>query len=141
MTVERVIPASPEAIFALVSDPEGHARIDGSGTVRRSREGSRRLTKGDTFGMDMKLGVPYRMRNTVVEYEENRRIAWRQELGRHVWRYELEPVDGATLVRESFDWRSSRAPWLLELIKAPEKNREGMTKTLARIEELLGSGA
>ena len=29
-----------------------------------------------TFGMRMQLGGPYEMTNTVVEFEENRRIAW-----------------------------------------------------------------
>ena len=60
--------------------------------------------------MSMKMGVPYSMVNTVVEFEENRRIAWQtrpdrfgQLVGGRIWRYELEPVDGGTLVRETWD--------------------------------------
>ena len=33
VTVERVIPAPPEAIFDLIADPARHHDIDGSGTV------------------------------------------------------------------------------------------------------------
>ena len=36
---------------------------------------------------------------------------------------------------EEFDWRSSRAPWVLELIKAPEKNAVAMERTLERLED------
>jgi hypothetical protein len=50
------------------------------------------------------------MRNTVVEFVENRQIAW-QNFGRRIWRYELQPLSvgdngqvDRTLVRESFDY-------------------------------------
>ena len=29
-----------------------------------------------TFGMSMKMGLPYSMTSEVIEFEENRRIAW-----------------------------------------------------------------
>ena len=34
VTVERVIPASPESIFELLVDPRRHRDVDGSGSVR-----------------------------------------------------------------------------------------------------------
>ena len=37
----------------------------------------------------------YRMTSKVVEYEENRRIAW-CHLVKNRWRYELEPTEGGT---------------------------------------------
>ncbi|MHB8593961.1 MAG: hypothetical protein ACYDB3_06445, partial [Acidimicrobiales bacterium] len=40
LSVERVIPAAPEAIFALVADAARHPDIDGSGTVIRSKPGA-----------------------------------------------------------------------------------------------------
>ena len=85
ITVQRLIHAPAEAVFDLLADPEGHAQIDGSGSVRESRGGSRRLGLGDRFGMNMVLGVAYSTRNTVVEFEENRRIAWRTEAGGRGW--------------------------------------------------------
>ena len=70
-----------------------------------------RLSLGATFGMSMHMGMGYSMVNTVIEFEENRRIAWQATLagfggrflGGRIWRYELEPVEGGTRVRESWD--------------------------------------
>src|SRR5207237_1068372 len=75
------------------------------------------------FGMSMKIGLPYSMVSTVVEYEENRRIAWQSRppgrMGRitagRIWRYELEPVDGGTRVRESWDVSQDKQRRLLKL--------------------------
>lgn len=111
----RFVPAPPEAIFELLVDPSKHALIDGSGTVRGSTEVStQRLELGSTFEMSMRFGVPYKMVNEVIEFEEPTLIAWRH-MGGHVWRWQLRPVDGGTEVTEEFDWRPSRAP-LLSLI-------------------------
>ncbi len=41
VTVERVIPAPPEAIFEYLIDPSRHHEIDGSGTVVKAKKGSR----------------------------------------------------------------------------------------------------
>src|SRR5579884_3278253 len=77
LTVERVIAAPPEAIFRLLADAGSHARIDGSGTLKGAKEPSQQLTLGSRFGMSMRQGVPYSVVNEVVEFEDNRRIAWR----------------------------------------------------------------
>ena len=87
---------------------------------------------GATFGMDMKIGAPYRIENTVVEFEEDALIAWRH-MGGHRWRYELEPVDGGTRVTETFDWSTSKGPLLLELLGAPKRNTKAIEKTLDRL--------
>ena len=77
VTVQRLIPAPAEAIFDLLADPGRHHEIDGSGTIVGARSaGERRLALGDSFGMDMDWGVNYATKNVVVEFEENRRIAW-----------------------------------------------------------------
>ena len=108
ISVERVIDAPPERIFDVLADPAQHADIDGSGTVHEPRAGSpERLSKDAKFGMSMRMGVPYRTANTVVEFEENRRIGW-WHMAHNLWLYELEPQGAATLVRESFDWSRSR---------------------------------
>lgn len=83
--------------------------------------------------MDMKLGpLPYRISNEVVEFEENRLIAW-AHFGGHRWRYELEPVDGATLVTESFDWSTARIPLAIELMGYPKKHPANIEATLERL--------
>ncbi len=129
----RVVGATPAAIFDLLADPSQHPLIDGSGTVKASRsEPGVRLAMGSTFGMNMKLGAPYKIENTVVEFEENRLLAWRH-FGGHRWRYELEPVDGGTKVTESFDWSTSKSPFMLELTQSPKRNAKAIEKTLDRL--------
>ncbi len=132
VSVSRVIAAPPEKIFAILDDPSRHPDIDGSGTVQKSRTESRHLVLGDRFGMDMKMGVPYRMTSKIVEYDKDRRIAW-AHFGGHRWRYELEPVDGGTKVTESFDWSTAKVPKFIELMGYPKKHPAGMTKTLERL--------
>src|SRR5580700_612521 len=122
VSVERVVPASPAAIFEVLADPAKHPIIDGSGSVKQAKTDTpQRLSLGSTFGMSMKLGVGYSMVSTVTEFEENRRIAWQSRppgrmgrfTGGRIWRYELEPVDGGTLVRESWDVSEDHQRFLL----------------------------
>jgi uncharacterized protein YndB with AHSA1/START domain len=66
--VERVIPADAATIFDVLADPTQHPLIDGSGSVRTTRgEPPERLALGSRFGMRMRIGVPYAIRNVVVE--------------------------------------------------------------------------
>jgi uncharacterized protein YndB with AHSA1/START domain len=145
VSVQRLIPSPPEPIFDLLVDPARHADIDGGGSVQGARSGGRRLALGDRFGMDMKLGVAYSMSNTVVELEENRRIAWQtrgggavgKAVGGRIWRYELEPVEGGTLVTETWDIRDENPlskPFVRGMAGMTRRNMEA---TLARIEDLV----
>ncbi len=147
LTVERVIRASPEAIFDVLADPSRHSLIDGSGMLQGAKEaGSQRLSLGATFGMSMKMGVHYSTVSTVVGFEENRLIAWQTgpkgKLERYVagriWRYELEPRDDSTLVRESWDISTDHQRVLLKLGDIwSGKTRRDMELTLARLDALL----
>ena len=142
VSVERVIPAPPEKIFDLLADPTRHKDIDGSGSLVEAKRPAGRLTLGDTFGMAMKMGVPYTMVSTIIELEENRRIAWQTRsrggrTGGRIWRYELEPVGTGTRVRETWDITQESA-FTKPLVKmGAKKTASSMEKTLARIEELL----
>ena len=134
VSAERVIDAPAERIFALLSDARQHHRIDGSDMVQSSLKAPERLSIGATFSMSMKLGpIPYRISNEVVEFEQDRRIAW-AHVGKHRWRYELEPQgDGKTLVRETFDWSTALVPKAIELVGYPKKNEAAIVKTLERL--------
>lgn len=133
VTRSRTVPAPPSVVFDILADPRMHPTIDGSGMVRGRIQGPERLGPGARFGMRMRIlgAVPYAVRNEVVEYEQDRRIAWRH-LFRHVWRYELEPVDdgASTLVRESFDYGPSVYPLVLEWLDVPEAHAGNMERTL-----------
>jgi uncharacterized protein YndB with AHSA1/START domain len=141
ISVSRVIAAPPGKVFDVLADPKMHPVIDGGGTVRASRDGNpERLELGAKFGMDMRIGAPYPITNTVVEFDEGRRIAWCHP-ARNVWRYELEPVDGGTRVTETFDPTGAR-PGVATFSRLffAKRNRAGMEKTLERIEQHLTSG-
>jgi uncharacterized protein YndB with AHSA1/START domain len=142
VSVERVIPAPPEAIFELLVDPARHHDIDGSGSVVKAKKSPQRLALGSRFGMSMKVGIPYSMVSTVIELDEPRRIAWQTRGpgnlgGGRIWRYELEPVEGGTLVRESWDItrESALSKWMVKGLG--DKTRTNMAATLERIEQLL----
>lgn len=157
VSVERVIPAPAQAIFDVLADPARHCEIDGSGSVlglppdsgqqsggEQQPDSEQRLSKGATFGMRMRRGVPYAMTNTVTEFEEGRRIAWEprlakglgSSLGGRVWRYELEPADSGTLVRETWDISRESLRSVLRYV-AGSRTRQDMEKTLERLEKLV----
>ncbi|MEY3679955.1 MAG: SRPBCC family protein [Ilumatobacteraceae bacterium] len=130
---DRVVKATPQQIFDLLADPRKHSLIDGSGSVQQARlNAPERLSLGAKFGMDMKIGLPYRITNEVVEFDEPTRIGWRH-FGGHVWRYILEPVDGGTKVTEQFDWTHSKSPIVLKVSGAFDKNQKSIVATLERL--------
>lgn len=152
VSVERVIKASPEKVFALLADAANHAGFDGSGSVNHASRQSVPLSLGSTFAMAMEgrketLFIPYRTTNTVIEYEPDRRIAWQTFalgglVGGRIWRYELLPApDGAggTLVRETWDVSRDKQQRMITGGSMPKQTAAGMRATLARIAGLLES--
>lgn len=145
---ERIIQAPAAAIFDIIADPARHPEIDGSGTVRQVRPGaSARLSPGATFGMDMKRGVHYAMLSTVTEFSEGELIAWSPKpaggrgarfVGR-IWRYDLEPVDGGTRVRETWDISREGLRFFLRYA-AGSRTRRDMAKSLDRLAALVAAG-
>ena len=136
------VAAPPSVVFEILADPRQHALIDGSGSVRDLIAGPERLSRGAEFGVSMKLfGVSYRISNRVVEFEEDRRIAWRH-FGGHRWRYELTPTsDGGTQVIETFDYSryGTLQTSVIRLLGFPERNRQGIDRTLARLKQVAES--
>ncbi|QIM17530.1 polyketide cyclase [Leucobacter coleopterorum] len=109
VSAERVVVASPEVIFELIADPAQQPRWDGNDNLSEAAPGQRVHQGGDVFVMKITTDGQYR-ENRVVEFEEDRRIAWLPSpVGAvapgHLWRWELEPqADGTTLVRHTYDW-------------------------------------
>lgn len=97
----RVIDASADTIFDLLSNPQRHAETDNSGMVVSADQAERLKAVGDTFTMNMtKEDGDYQTRNEVFALQENKVIGWQNQenttAGVNVgakWLYELEPVE------------------------------------------------
>ncbi len=149
VSVERVINAPPGEIFALLADAGKHASFDGSESVNHASRKSVPLSMGSKFGMAMRgrketMFIPYRTTNTVVEYEPDRRIAWKTTalgglIGGRIWRYELSPAEGATFVRETWDVSQDKQKAMITSGSMPKQAEKGMSVTLERIAKLLES--
>jgi hypothetical protein len=138
VSTSRVIKATPEAIFAVLSDPSKHPIIDGSGSVKQPVGDSSRLVLGSLFSMDMQMRTKYKTENVVCEYQEDRLIAWHHKANL-IWRYELEPVDGGTKVTESFDYHHFLGLFI-PLLGWQKKNLANMEKTLAKLDAYVRTG-
>ncbi len=145
MAGELVVSASIEIaapapqVFDILADPRRHVEIDGSDMIRCCLDGPERLGLSSEFVMSMRLwGVPYRVRNRVVEFEENRLIAWRHFEPQR-WRFELEPTESGIRVTETFDYSYWPKAGRLLLVGLGwlRRNETAITKTLV----LLASAA
>lgn len=133
-----VIATEPKTIFDILANPQRHIDVDGSQTIRSNISGPERLVLGSKFGMAMRLGINYRIKNKVVEYKENELIAWRH-FGQWRWRYELKDLgNGSTEVTETFD--GSFAPGLAQLWlnfrDAYPWTQKAVAKSLVRLKEV-----
>ena len=135
----RIIIDAPAAtIFDLLANPSAHRLFDGSGTIQKSVSGPERLFLGAKFAMAMKIKVPYRIKNTVVVFEENKKITW-CHLMKWSWSYELTELNsGTTQVTESFDASAipRYAKWWLEKTGAMVHNPKWMAKSLVRLKTM-----
>ena len=130
-----IINAPVAKIFSVVANPHMHAVIDGTKSVRSVIKGPEKLALGEKFGMNMQIGIDYRITNTVIEFEENKKIAWRH-LGRWIWRYEFTELSpNQTVVTESFDGTKTPLNWWLRARKAYPYVQKAVAKTLVRLKE------
>ena len=115
LEVQRPIAADAATIFEVLSRPSGHVDIDASGMLM-SASGERVRAVGDRFDVhmdreslqDYPLGE-YTVTVVIARFEPDTAIAWtidgvmQPPIG-HVYGYELEPVDGGTMVTSYYDW-------------------------------------
>lgn len=140
ITRDRFIHASAEDIFAVLARPALHSVIDGSETVRGEQpNGPDRLYLGAEFGMDMRMGLKYKILNRVVEFEEGRRISW-CHFSKATWTYTLVPDGEGTMVTEEWDARSVPWKFLLKPLGFTRRHPTSMEKTLAKLEDYVTAG-
>lgn len=134
----RIVINAPAAkIFELLADPKRHMDFDGTKTIQSNVSGPVRLSLGSKFGMQMKLGIRYRILNKVVEFEEGRHIAWRH-FGRWRWKYDLRSISPTqTEVTETFDGTTSISQTWLKMRKAYPWTQMAVAKTLVCLKALV----
>jgi uncharacterized protein YndB with AHSA1/START domain len=110
VATHREIAASTARIFELIADPSRQPQWDGNANLGAAPAGQRIRRAGQMFAMRLADTQGSLRENHVVEFVEGRRIAWLPaeadcEPPGHLWRWELEPVDGRrTLVTHTYDW-------------------------------------
>ncbi len=148
ISAERLIRSEPGPIFEILARPSRHHEIDGSGTVKKpSASSPERVKLGDEFRMSMRLGIPYFMNSKVIEFEEGKRIAWQPRapgflgkfIGGRIWRYELNPKDGGTLVRETWDISQEHNKKAVKNDVVTKRVSAALEQTLTRMEELFSN--
>jgi uncharacterized protein YndB with AHSA1/START domain len=157
VSVSRDIGAPAHELFSYLARPAEHTRIDGSGMLRGTEDRQVLSRIGDVFEMKMfndEMGE-YVMRNHVVEFEPDRRIAWEPvlkaidksdfqsdvgERAHHRWGWELAPhPGGGTRVTEFYDL--SLAPeWLHKATREGERWRPSMEASLSNLSSLVDQG-
>jgi uncharacterized protein YndB with AHSA1/START domain len=135
----RIVINAPAAkIFEVLADPRAHALFDGSATIKESISGPARLHLGAKFSMAMKIKVPYRITNTVVAFEENKKVTWCHFM-KWTWSYELQDLGSSTTqVTEIFDGNTIPAfsRWWLKKTGAVGRNPKFMAKSLVQLKAL-----
>lgn len=112
ITVSRTIDAPAKDIFEVLTNPERHAEIDGSGQIVSDEKTDRITAVGQVFTMNMNaehMGGDYQTDNHVTGYDENKLVAWQTapagtEPKGWEWMWELRPLDaGDTEVTLTYD--------------------------------------
>jgi uncharacterized protein YndB with AHSA1/START domain len=142
VSASREIAASAHRIFELIADPSQQPQWDGNDNLAEAEPGQRVRGVGDVFTMTLTIGSI--RENHVVEFEEDRRIAWLpSESGRrppgHLWRWELEALDETrTRVIHTYDW--SQLTDTNRLPRARRTTPDRLQASIDRLAEIAESG-
>ena len=141
IVVTRTLDATPDAIFDLLSNPERHHEIDGSGTVVSDDHTDRVQAAGDVFRMNMTreaMGGDYQTDNHVTGFDENKLIAWKtapagSEPPGWQWVWELNATGSSTTeVSLTYDW-SAMDPQLAQKVGMPVISEDDLEASLKKL--------
>ena len=147
VSATRRIAAPAHELFLLVSSPEGHVQIDGSGMLVAAPDAKPLTAVGEHFDMDMDrepLGdIPmgkYQVRNTVTKLEPGALIEWTvggidtSPVG-HVYGWQLAADGDATDVSLYCDWtniieplRAANREWPIVPVHMLEKSMDNLER-------------
>lgn len=142
ITVTRTIDASTTDVFDVLSNPQRHAELDGSGFVVSDEKSDRITATGQVFRMNMTgdhMGGDYQTDNTVTGYDANHLLAW-QTAPADVdppgweWVWELQAQGSeATDVSLTYDWRKVTDKALLSQITFPLVTKDQLEDSLEHL--------
>lgn len=149
ITVERTINAPSAEIFEVLTNPERHAELDGSGFVKSDEKSNRIQGSGEVFTMNMEgehMGGEYQTENHVVGYDQNKLLAWKTAPAgseppgwQWVWELQSEGSD-STRVRLTYDWDGVTDQALLKKVGFPLVKEDQLENTLVRLDEIVTGG-
>lgn len=141
-SVSLRIAATPEALYAIVSDPEGLGRLSPECTGGRWLDGATGPAVGARFKGSNKRGfIRWSTTNTVVAADPGREFAFETKDSAMRWSYRFEPDGDGTLVTESRA-PAGEYPWLAKAFTTvllggvgdhTTELRNGMRATLERL--------
>jgi len=148
ITVQRTIDASTQAVFDVLSNPERHPELDGSGFVVSDEKTDRITATGQVFRMNMSgphMGGDYQTDNTVTGYDANHLLAWQTAPADTPppgweWTWELAAQGSeSTDVTLTYDWGNVTDPALLEKVKFPLVSQSELEDSLGRLAAAVSS--
>ncbi|WP_134764684.1 SRPBCC family protein [Nocardioides sp. 1609] len=144
ITVQRTIDAPTTAVFDVLSNPQRHADLDGSGFVISDDRSDRITGTGQKFRMNMSgdhMGGDYQTDNHVTGYDENKLLAWQTAPAgveppgwEWVWELEANGPD-ATDVTLVYDWSHVTDPAILQKVSFPLVSQAQLEDSLANLAE------
>ncbi|MGB5936132.1 MAG: SRPBCC family protein [Ornithinimicrobium sp.] len=148
ITVSRSIDGSNAEIFEVLSNPENHLAIDGSGFVRSVDTADRLSKTGQVFTMNMSgphMGGDYQTDNHVTGYDQGHLLAWQstpagtEPFGwEWVWRLEPEGPE-ATMVTLTYDWSKVVDKDLLSKVSFPLVEEKQLEDSLSNLSAAVAS--
>lgn len=136
VTVQELLPAPPETVFALLTDVE---RMGGLGpeNVRSVWQDDRRGVGAVFVGSNVSSERTWDVPCTVVAHDPPRRFGWlvgNPELPSATWTYDLEPADGGSLVTQVFRHGPGRSFVRAAVTREPDAEEQHVAARAADLE-------
>lgn len=148
ITVSRTIDASAAQLFEVLSNPERHAELDGSGFVLSDEKSDRITATGQVFTMNMTgdhMGGDYQTDNHVTGYDPNKMLAWKTAPAgveppgwEWLWQLDAQGPD-ATEVSVTYDWSKVTDKDLLQKLSFPLVPESALEASLGHLAEAVAN--
>ncbi len=148
ITVSRTIDASAARLFEVLSNPEHHAALDGSGFVLSDEKSDRITATGQVFTMNMTgdhMGGEYQTDNHVTGFDPNKMLAWKTAPAgveppgwEWLWQLDAQGPD-TTQVSVTYDWSKVTDKDLLKKLSFPLVPESALEASLGHLAEAVAT--